>query len=92
LIFSISVPVYGHAEFLPHTLESIRCQSAKVELAVLDATPDDSVQKVLSTYADMIDYAYHREDDGQAAAIQEGWENVLSANPHASCVEKPWNV
>ena len=76
MIFSISVPVYGHAEFLSHTLESIRCQPVEVELAVLDATPDDSVQRVLSTYKDMIDYAYHREDDGQAAAIQEGWENT----------------
>ena len=76
MIFSISVPVCGHAEFLPHTLESIRCQPAEIELAVLDATPDDSVQKVLSTYRDMIDYEYHREDDGQAAAIQEGWENT----------------
>jgi len=76
LIFSISVPVDGQAEFLPHTLESIRCQPVEVELAVLDATPDDSVQKVLSSYTDMIDYAYHREDDGQAAAIQEGWENT----------------
>ncbi|TDI13697.1 MAG: glycosyltransferase [Acidobacteria bacterium] len=76
MIFSISVPVYGHAEFLPHTLESIRCQPVKVELAVLDATPDDSVQRVLSTYTDMIDYAYHRQDDGQAAAIQEGWDKT----------------
>ena len=76
MIFSISVPVYGHAEFLPHTLESIRCQPAEIELAVLDATPDDSVQKVLSSYRDMIAYEYHREDDGQSAAIQEGWENT----------------
>ncbi len=76
MIFSISVPVYGHAEFLPHTLESIRCQPTEVELAVLDATPDDSVQKVLSNYTDMIGYAYHRQDDGQSAAIQEGWENT----------------
>ena len=68
--------MYGHAEFLPHTLESIRCQPAEIELAVLDATPDESVQKVLSTYRDMIDYAYHRKDDGQAAAIQEGWEKT----------------
>ena len=57
MIFSISVPVYGHAEFLPHTLKSIRCQPVEVELAVLDATPDDSVQRVLSTYTDMIDSA-----------------------------------
>ena len=35
MIFSISVPVYGHAEFLPHTLKSIRCQAVEVELAVL---------------------------------------------------------
>ncbi|MCH7803963.1 MAG: hypothetical protein IH937_07745 [Acidobacteria bacterium] len=55
MIFSISVPVYGHAEFLPHILESIRCQPVEAELAVLDATPDDSVQRVLSTYTDMIE-------------------------------------
>jgi glycosyltransferase involved in cell wall biosynthesis len=76
LTFSISIPVYNQAEYLQTALESIRCQSIDVQLAVLDASPDDNAQKVLLPNRDIIHFAYHHSDAGQAAAIQEGWDNT----------------
>jgi glycosyltransferase involved in cell wall biosynthesis len=76
LIFSISIPVYNQAKYLGTALESIRCQSTDVQLAVLDASADDSAQSVLVPYRGLIHYAYHHSDAGQSAAIQEGWDNT----------------
>lgn len=72
--FAASVPVYGYADWLGDTLDSLRAQKVPLKVAVLDATPDDSVQRVLDSYRDMIDYSYHHADDGQSAAINEGWK------------------
>ena len=71
-VFSVSVPVRGQADLLPTALESLRHQSVPIELAVLDATPDDSAQAVLEPYRDMVRYGYHRRDAGQAAASAPG--------------------
>jgi glycosyltransferase involved in cell wall biosynthesis len=76
LTFSVCIPVYDHIDYLGTALESVRCQPADVQLAVLDASPDDSAQNVLGPYRDMIHFAYHHSDAGQAAAIQEGWDKT----------------
>lgn len=76
MIFSIAVPVFKQAEFLPTALASITAQSSSYQLAVMDATPDDSVQKVLAGYANRLHYSRHGPDQGQAAAIQEGWDHT----------------
>ena len=75
-MFSISIPVYNQAQFLRTALESIRCQDVDIQLAVLDASPDDSSQEILAPYRHMVHYAYYHSDSGQAAAIQEGWNNT----------------
>lgn len=74
--FSISIPVLGQERFVEHALKSIKVQKAAYQVAVMDATPDDSVQRVLGRYADIFHYRRHGPDRGQAAAIQEGWENT----------------
>lgn len=76
MIFSIAVPVFHHANFLPFALESIRVQCSGIRVAVMDATPDESVQKVLERYDDLLSYRRHGPDSGQAAAIQEGWDHT----------------
>lgn len=76
MIFSLAVPVCHHANFLPFALESIRAQRSVIRVAVMDATPDDSVQKVLAHYADLLSYRRHGPDSGQTAAIQEGWDHT----------------
>lgn len=74
--FSVSIPVCGQANFLSSALESIRVQARDVQLAVMDATSDDSVQTVLGNYCDLCGYRRHGPDAGQASAIQEGWDNT----------------
>ena len=77
LVFDIAMPVRGQAELLPTALASIAAQRAKVQLAFLDATPDDSVQRVLSAHESLpLVYVRHSPDAGQAAAIQEGWDRL----------------
>ncbi len=74
--FSIAMPVCRQAHFLPLALKSIRAQAQDVELAVMDATPDSSVLNVLEEYRDLLSYHRHGADEGQASAIQEGWNNT----------------
>lgn len=74
--FSIAIPVRGQSRFLPTALASVAAQSATVQLAVMDATPDDSVQKVLERHSHRPYYSRHAPDDGQSAAIQEGWDRT----------------
>jgi GT2 family glycosyltransferase len=76
MVFSIAVPVYGQSRFLPTALASIAAQSAAVQLAVMDATPDDSAQEIVGRYATNIHYSRHGADDGQSDAIQEGWDRT----------------
>ncbi len=76
MIFSLAVPVFHHANFLPFALESIRGQRSDIRVAVMDATPDESVQKVLERYGDLLSYRRHGPDAGQASAIQEGWDHT----------------
>lgn len=74
--FSIAIPVFRQAEFLPTALASIRAQTSQFQLSVMDATPDDSVQEVLENHRDILSYHRYGPDRGQSAAIQEGWDNT----------------
>src|SRR5262249_21986050 len=76
LSFNISVPVRGGANLLATALASIRQQRVPLAIALLDATPDNSVQVVANEYDDLIAYRYHHRDEGQAAAIRDGWTNT----------------
>jgi GT2 family glycosyltransferase len=75
MIFSVAVPVFKQAEFLPTALASVAAQSSAFQLTVMDATPDHSVQDVLTRYVGEVHYTRHGPDSGQAAAIQEGWDH-----------------
>lgn len=73
---SLAIPVFRQENFLPSAMESILVQQENVQLAVMDATPDDSVQEVLNHYRDLLSYHRHGPDAGQTDAIQEGWDNT----------------
>ena len=60
--FSVAIPALGQSEFLPTALSSLRSQRAPVELAVLDASPDDRVQRVLREQGATVAYGYHHPD------------------------------
>jgi hypothetical protein len=51
LLFSIAKPVFGQAHFLPAALLSVLAQTSRYQLAVMDATPDFSVQTALKDYS-----------------------------------------
>lgn len=74
--FSISIPVFQQAHYISSALESLSVQAVNAEVAILDATPDDSVQAVLKPYSGLLAYRRHGPDAGQSAAIQEGWDNT----------------
>jgi len=76
LLFSIALPVFGQANFLPTALTSIQVQTGLFQLAVMDATPNNSVQIVLKNYSEILSYQRHGPDAGQSAAIQEGWDHT----------------
>jgi glycosyltransferase involved in cell wall biosynthesis len=87
MIFSVAIPVFKQAEFLPTALASLRAQASKVQLAVMDATPDDSVQKVLAAYSSIVHYSRHGPDKGQSAAIQEGWDHTTGGIVYWLCAD-----
>tara|TARA_S200000501_G_scaffold320790_1_gene315879 strand:- start:2319 stop:3416 length:1098 start_codon:yes stop_codon:yes gene_type:complete len=74
--FSIAIPVFGQQKYIPTALKSIQAQNVEYELAVMDATYDNSVQVILDQYSDIITYRRHGPDGGQSEAIIEGWDNT----------------
>ena len=73
--FAISVPVRTGVAWLPEALKSLAMQTVPLKVALLDVSDDPVVAATADRYREMIRYAYHRSaDDGQAAAIQVGWE------------------
>jgi glycosyltransferase involved in cell wall biosynthesis len=76
LTFSVAMPVRDHVDFLDTALRSLEAQQAALQVAVLDASDGDRVQDVVRGRRVAVAYGYHRADAGQAAAIQEGWNNT----------------
>lgn len=74
--FAIAMPVCDQAEFIRTALRSLQAQRVPFDLAVLDATRDDSVQRVVREFGGIVHWGYHHPDDGQAAAIATGWANT----------------
>ena len=74
--FGIVIPVAGQGQFIGDALRSLQAQRVAYQLAVMDATPGDSVQKVVRAYHDIVSHNRHGPDAGQAAAIAEGWQRV----------------
>ncbi len=76
MVFSVALPVLNQAAFIRTALASLSAQPSGFQLAVMDATPDNSVQDVLATYKGRVSYSRHGKDYGQSAAIQEGWDHT----------------
>ena len=76
LTFTIAVPIRDHVEFLDTALRSIEAQGVDLQVAMLDATADNRAQQIVAAHKVQVGYGYHRTDAGQAAAIQEGWNQT----------------
>lgn len=74
--FAISIPIGAWHPLLLHCLQSLRCQSEFVEIAVLDASNDQRVSTLLDEFDDMFTYRRTGPDKGQSDAIIEGWNET----------------
>lgn len=74
--YSISVPIGAWNDLLPATLKSLACQSATVQIALLDASNDARVKAVADEFDHLLAYRRHGPDLGQSDAILEGWNNT----------------
>jgi glycosyltransferase involved in cell wall biosynthesis len=102
--FAIVIPNLNQSHFLSSALESLRFQSAKFNLAVMDGGSTDNFREIADEYSELITFMRSGPDGGQAAAIREGKTKIpgdivswLNADdyyfPHAldkvaSCFEK----
>jgi glycosyltransferase involved in cell wall biosynthesis len=74
--FAIVIPNLNQSHFLPTALESLRFQSAKFSLALMDGGSTDDFQRAADLYSDIITFLRSAPDGGQAAAIQEGTAQI----------------
>ncbi len=76
LKFACAIPVGAWHDLLPTTLESLARQSEPLEVALLDASGDPRVAEAAD--ASDLEFVYRRSgpDNGQAAAIAEGWRET----------------
>ena len=72
-VFSIAVPVGAYHDLLASCLESLRRQTAPVQVCLLDASGDARVKQLADSFASLFHYRRHGPDAGQSAAIAEGW-------------------
>jgi glycosyl transferase family 2 len=75
-VFSVAVPIRDHVDFLETALRSIEAQGVDTQVAVLDASVDERAQQILAGHCVRAAYGYHHADAGQAAAIQDGWNQT----------------
>lgn len=78
-LFSILVPTYNQAEFLPATLESIRAQTySNWEAIVVNDGSTDNTKNVAERFAlfDKRIKVFHKENGGVATALNEALKNA----------------
>jgi len=74
--FAIVIPNFNQSHFLPTALESLRHQASSFKVALMDGGSTDAVHEVASRYEDVIEFFRSAPDDGQTAAIREGFERI----------------
>ena len=78
--FGISVPVKTGVPYLSSALESLYLQGGLAQVALLDASGDADIARLAARYEPMIQYRRHADSDqGQSAAIIEGWNHLHSS-------------
>ncbi|TKX46003.1 MULTISPECIES: glycosyltransferase family 2 protein [unclassified Halorubrum] len=77
---SIVTPSFNQADYIPDNIQSVNGQSHdRVEHLILDAGSDDGTKEIIEDYADGADHDVwwrSEPDDGQSAAINEGFDRA----------------
>ncbi len=71
--FSVVIPNLNQSRFLADALESLKHQTARFQLALMDGGSKDGFESVAESYSDIISWMRVGPDQGQAAAIAEGF-------------------
>lgn len=74
--FVISVPIGAYHPLLRDCLASLAIQDPKPAVAILDASGDERVAKVIAEFPSLAAYYRNGPDEGQSDAIVEGWNHV----------------
>lgn len=70
-------PSYNQAAFIEETIQSVLSQGYEnLEYLVLDGGSQDGSREIIARYADHLDHWRSEPDDGQAAAIREGFASA----------------
>ena len=77
---SICIPAYKNTTHLERLLESVKQQSfCDFEVVITDDSPDDTVQQLVSTFANSLPIRYFRNQ--QQLGTPENWnESIRHAN------------
>jgi glycosyltransferase involved in cell wall biosynthesis len=74
---TIVTPSYNQGQFLEETISSVLDQGyTDLEYMVLDGGSTDGSQAIIDRYANHLAYWRSRPDDGQAAALKEGFSRA----------------
>jgi glycosyltransferase involved in cell wall biosynthesis len=76
-LVSIITPSYNQAAYLEDTLRSVFCQDYNhIEYLVIDGGSTDSSPEIIQRYADQLAYWVSEKDQGQADAINKGFQRA----------------
>ena len=59
--YCITVPVGAYHPFLRDCLNSLACQNADLQVALVDASGDPRVSEIAEEFADLLTYRHHGE-------------------------------
>jgi glycosyltransferase involved in cell wall biosynthesis len=74
--FGIVTPSLNQGRFIEEAIQSVLSQEAKeiqISYAVMDGGSDDNTLEVISKYSEQLSHFESKQDDGQAAAISDGF-------------------
>jgi glycosyltransferase involved in cell wall biosynthesis len=76
LTFGIVIPNLNQTHLIRTALESIRHQTPPTQVAIMDGGSKDNIQEIFEEYKNQVAYFTSKKDNGQSAAIKEGWKRI----------------
>lgn len=74
---TVVTPSYNQCEFLEETIRSVLMQGyPNLEYILMDGGSTDGSLEIIEKYSEWFDHWVSQRDDGQAAAINQGWQEA----------------